>query len=57
MFYEAPTVGLLARALRAPEAETPTALENVEQRAESRLERMQRRRESRPAAPALDAGR
>jgi non-ribosomal peptide synthase protein (TIGR01720 family) len=49
MFYEAPTVGLLARAL-APPSDGPTALEGAEERADTRRELLQRRRH-RPAGP------
>jgi NAD(P)-dependent dehydrogenase (short-subunit alcohol dehydrogenase family)/acyl carrier protein len=57
MFYEAPTVGLLARALGEKPEEKPVALEEVEQRAETRLELMQRRRRVREVEPALDPTR
>jgi acyl carrier protein len=59
-FYEAPTVGLLARALGEKPEEKPVALDEVEQRAGTRLELMQRRRrlrEAEPAEPALDPSR
>jgi acyl carrier protein len=47
-FYEAPTVTLLAKALSAePEAKGAPALEEVGQRAETRLDLMQRRRRQR----------
>jgi hypothetical protein len=48
-FYEAPTVALLARALRNGSEETPVAATEVEERAGTRLEMMQRRREKRAA--------
>ena len=57
MFYEAPTVGLLARALGQKAEEKPVVLEEVEQRAGTRLEMMQRRRRQREAEPALDPSR
>ena len=56
-FYEAPTVGLLARALGQKAEEKPVVLEEVEQRAGTRLEMMQRRRRQREAEPALDPSR
>jgi NAD(P)-dependent dehydrogenase (short-subunit alcohol dehydrogenase family)/acyl carrier protein len=55
-FYEAPTVALLARALADGAAEKPVALEEIEQRAGTRLELMQRRRQKR-VQPSLDAAR
>jgi acyl carrier protein len=57
MFYEAPTVGLLARALGEKPEDKPVALDEVEQRAETRLELMQRRRRVREVEPALDPTR
>jgi acyl transferase domain-containing protein/acyl carrier protein len=54
IFYEAPTVGLLARALADHHAEKAVVLEDVEQRAGTRLDMMQRRRQKRGAQPALD---
>ena len=57
MFYEAPTVGLLARALGEKPEDKPVALDEVEQRAETRLELMQRRRRVREVEPALDPSR
>jgi len=56
-FYEAPTVGLLARALGDGAPAKLVALDDVEQRAGTRLELMQRRRQKRGAPPALDAAR
>jgi len=56
-FYEAPTVGLLARALDEKPEEKPVVLEEVEQRAGTRLEMMQRRRRQRETEPALDPSR
>ncbi|HXB57697.1 MAG TPA: SDR family NAD(P)-dependent oxidoreductase [Vicinamibacteria bacterium] len=53
-FYEAPTVGLLARALRDRTADEPVVLEEVGQRAETRLDLMRRRRQQREIQPALD---
>ncbi|HKC12748.1 MAG TPA: hypothetical protein VKI41_12015, partial [Vicinamibacteria bacterium] len=55
-FYEAPTVGLLARALKEGSDETPAAVEELE-RAGTRLEMMQRRREKRGAQPSLEPSR
>jgi hypothetical protein len=49
-------VALLARALADGAAEKPVALEEVEQRAGTRLELMQRRRQKR-VQPSLDAAR
>ncbi|PYQ38222.1 MAG: hypothetical protein DMF77_24650, partial [Acidobacteria bacterium] len=57
MFYEAPTVGLLARALGEKPEDKPVALDEVEQRAGTRLELMQRRRRGREVEPALDPSR
>jgi len=58
LFYESPTVGLLARALgETQEKEKPVVLEEVEQRAGTRLEMMERRRRQRAAEPALDPSR
>ncbi len=56
-FYEAPTVALLARALGEGEAAGKAAvtLEEVGQRAETRLELMQKRRQKRGAAVVLDS--
>jgi acyl transferase domain-containing protein/acyl carrier protein len=56
-FYEAPTVGLLARALGGDGGEKPAILEEVEQRAGTRLEMMQRRRRQRGADAAVDLPR
>jgi phthiocerol/phenolphthiocerol synthesis type-I polyketide synthase E len=56
-FYEAPTVGRLAKALAAEEGEKPAVLEEVEQRAGTRLDLMQRRRQKRGAGPVLDSAR
>jgi NAD(P)-dependent dehydrogenase (short-subunit alcohol dehydrogenase family) len=53
-FYEAPTVGLLARALGDGAPGKTIALDDVEQRAGTRLELMQRRRQKRGAQPILD---
>ncbi len=59
MFYEAPTVGLLARALGEKPEDKPVVLDDVEERAGTRLELMQRRRRQRDAEPepALDPSR
>jgi acyl transferase domain-containing protein len=59
MFYEAPTVGLLARALGEKPEDKPVVLDEVEQRAGTRLELMQRRRRQREVEPepALDPTR
>jgi acyl transferase domain-containing protein len=54
IFYEAPTVGLLARALADGQAEKTVALDDVEHRAGTRLDMMQKRRQKRIAQPALD---
>jgi acyl transferase domain-containing protein len=58
LFYEAPTVALLAKALGAAQSEEQpaAALEETSQRAETRLEMMQRRRRPRADA-ALDEPR
>src|SRR5207245_4348136 len=61
-FYESPTVGLLARSLGEKAEERPVVLEDVEQRAGTRLALMQRRRRPRaaepaPMEPALDPSR
>jgi NAD(P)-dependent dehydrogenase (short-subunit alcohol dehydrogenase family)/acyl carrier protein len=56
-FYEAPTVALLARALGDGRDEKPVALEEVEQRAGTRLEMMQKRRQQRTAPVVLDPSR
>jgi acyl carrier protein len=53
-FYEAPTVGLLARALGNAAPAKAVVLDDVEQRAGTRLELMQRRRQKRGTQPALD---
>jgi NAD(P)-dependent dehydrogenase (short-subunit alcohol dehydrogenase family)/acyl carrier protein len=56
-FYEAPTVGLLARALSEGAAEEkPTPLDGIDQRAESRLEMMERRRRKRERPAADQSG-
>lgn len=53
--YEAPTVGLLARALDTEKsADSTAAMEGVERRAETRLELMHRRRRGRSAQPILE---
>jgi acyl carrier protein len=57
VFYEAPTVGLLARALADGQSEKSVALDDVGQRAGTRLDMMQRRRQKRGAQPALDPTR
>ncbi len=56
-FFEAPTVALLAKAL-APEraASAPVALEEVEQRAATRLDLMQRRQKARAQVAADERG-
>ena len=57
-FYDAPTVGLLARALGdGKQEEGPGALGGVEERAGTRLEMMQRRRQKRGGQPALGPSR
>ena len=56
-FYEAPTVGLLARALGEKDDAKPAGKQEGEQRAGTRLELMQRRRQQRGGQPALDPSR
>jgi acyl carrier protein len=56
-FYESPTVGLLARALKEDGQQKPVVLDEVEQRAGARRELLQRRRRQRDAEPALEPSR
>jgi NAD(P)-dependent dehydrogenase (short-subunit alcohol dehydrogenase family)/acyl carrier protein len=56
-FYESPTVGLLARALKEDGQQKPVVLDEVEQRAGARRELLQRRRRQRDAEPALESSR
>jgi acyl transferase domain-containing protein/acyl carrier protein len=56
-FYESPTVGLLARALKEDGQQKPVVLDEVEQRAGARRELLQRRRRQRDGEPALEPSR